>query len=207
MRTSQPPLGPRPARTDRPAPAALRVLRALVAADRPTTIAALSAELGGHSNTVRHQLEHLVETGFAEQARSPGARRGRPASVFTATIAGRQVAVEDTDRDDQRGLLTAVAAQLGRSPDPRTAALELGRAWGSALGAPPGGLPELLARQGFTPRATPEGILLQTCPLLDVARRNPEVVCSIHQGLIDATSESPAELVPFAVPGACLIRV
>ncbi|MCC6497852.1 MAG: transcriptional regulator, partial [Propionibacteriaceae bacterium] len=90
---------------------------------------------------------------------------------------------------------------------PRRAALELGHAWGSNLGDPPGGLLGVLARQGFTPRPTPEGILLQTCPLLEVARRNPEVVCSIHQGLIDATSGSPAELVPFATTGACLIRV
>ncbi len=206
MSTSAPPLGPRPARTDRPGAAALRVLRALVSADRPTTIAALSAELGGHSNTVRHQLEHLVETGFAEQAKLPGGGRGRPAKVFTPTIAGRQVAVEDTDREDQRGLLAAVAVLLERGPDPRGAALELGRAWGSNLGESPGGLLGLLARQGFTPRATSEGILLQTCPLLEVARHSPQVVCGMHQGLIDATGESPATLVPFAVPGACLVR-
>ncbi len=156
---------------------------------------------------MRHQLEHLVENGFAELATLPGAGRGRPANVFTPTIAGRQVAVEDTDRDDHRDLLAAVATQLAQASDPLAAALALGRAWGShVVEGASGGLVGLLARQGFTPRVTPDGILLQTCPLLAVARRSPEIVCTIHQGLIDATSESPATLVPFAVPGACLIK-
>ena len=52
--------GPQPARTDRPREAALRVLRELVAADGPATLAMLTQSLGGHPNTTRMQLEHLV---------------------------------------------------------------------------------------------------------------------------------------------------
>ena len=67
------------------------------------------------------------------------------------------------------------------------------------------GLLRTLAGQGFTPEETEEGIALRTCPLLSSAQRRPDVVCGIHQGLIDAISPEPLILRPFAVPGACLI--
>ena len=64
----------------------------------------------------------------------------------------------------------------------------------------------ILTGQGFTPMATPDGIALRTCPMLASARRHPQVVCGIHQGLIDAIAPEPRQLVPFAAVGACLIR-
>ena len=49
-------------------------------------------------------------------------------------------------------------------------------------------------------------LLYTSCPLLASARRYPDVVCGIHQGLIDAISHEPQELLPFVAAGACLIR-
>ena len=62
-----------------------------------------------------------------------------------------------------------------------------------------------LAGQGFTPQQQPDGIHLLTCPMLAEARDAPEVVCSLHQGMLDALSEVPLRLVPFAGPGYCLV--
>lgn len=199
--------GPQPARTDRPRKAALRVLQALLASDGRGTIATLHATLGGHANTVRAQLENLVSDGFVTQTSLPTPGRGRPARAYVATIAGRQVALEDPDREGQSALVEAVAEHLAGTADPAAAAHSVGLNWGGLLAATAGGeLVSILAGQGFTPLATADGIALRTCPLLASARRHPDVVCGIHQGLIDAISSEPRQLLPFAAAGACLIR-
>ena len=200
-------LGPQPARTDRPRKAALRVLRALLASDGRGTVATLHAALGGHANTIRVQLEHLVADGFVTQTSVAAPGRGRPARAYFATVAGRQVAVEDPDRQGQSALVEAVAEHLADTADPTAAAHSVGLNWGGLLAATGGGeLVSILAGQGFTPLVTSDGIALRTCPLLASARRHPDVVCGIHQGLIDAVSSEPLQLQPFAAAGACLIR-
>jgi predicted ArsR family transcriptional regulator len=200
-------LGPQPARTDRPRQAALRVLQALIASDERGTVATLNAALGGHANTIRVQLEHLVADGFVTQTSLPTPGRGRPARAYLATIAGRQVAGEEPDRQGQSALVEALAEHLAGTDDPAAAAHSVGLNWGSLLAASGGGeLISILAGQGFTPLATSDGIALRTCPLLASARRYPDVVCGIHQGLIDAISHEPQELLPFVAAGACLIR-
>ena len=199
--------GPQPARTDRPRKAALRVLRALLATDGRGTVATLTSALGGHANTIRVHLDHLVSDGFVTQTSLPTPGRGRPARAYLATIAGRQVAVEEPDRQGQSALVEALAEHLAGTADPAAAAHSVGLKWGSLLAATSGGeLVSILAGQGFTPLATPDGIALRTCPLLASARRHPDVVCGIHQGLIDAVSSEPLQLQPFAAAGACLIR-
>ena len=200
--------GPLPARTDRPRAAALRVLRAVAAATGPVTLAELTDTLGGHPNTTRAQLERLVVDGFAVETPAVSAGRGRPAHSYEATIVGRQVALEDPDRDGHDELVDAVAEHLIGTEDPVGAALSLGAAWGRRLAASERArdLVGVLASQGFTPELTGDEIALRTCPLLDSARQWPAVVCAIHQGVIDAVSPEPRKLLPFAVPGACLIR-
>src|SRR5690606_30973856 len=124
---------------------------------------------------------------------------------------GRQVVEQDDPlAADQQALIEAVSDQLATLPDPPAAAVALGRAWGSRL-AEPGDAAEpaaiaVLARPGFTPTTTAEGILLQTCPLLAAARRRPEVVCGIHQGMLETATGSPVTLLPFAHPDGCLLR-
>ena len=77
----------------------------------------------------------------------------------------------------------------------------------------------LLDRLGFSPRmrsvpgaeATDDTreVELRTCPLLDAARRHPEVVCQVHAGLVSGAdaayggSGEGVRLVPFASRGAC----
>lgn len=199
--------GPQPARTDRPRKAALRVLQALVASDGGGTVATLHAALGGHANTVRVHLEHLVGDGFVTEASVSTPGRGRPARAYLATIAGRQVAGEDPDRQGQSALVEALAEHLAGAADPGASAHSIGLNWGSLLAAAGEvGLVSILADQGFTPMGTSDGIALRTCPLLASARRHPDVVCGIHQGLIDAIASEPQQLLPFAAVGACLIR-
>lgn len=199
------PLGPQPARTDRPRDAALRVLRALAGSAEPLTITTLTAQLGGHPNSVRMHLEHLVGEGFAAELAAPASGRGRPPRAYLATIAGRQVAGQEDGWDGGPALVAAVAEQLADGPEPASEARRLGRRWGRRLKHADAGLLTTLAAQGFTPRLGEDGIELLTCPLLETARQLPEVVCSMHQGLIDELADRPLQLLPFARPGACLV--
>ena len=56
-------------------------------------------------------------------------------------------------------------------------------------------------------------IALLRCPLLDAAKRNPEIVCNVHLGLVRGmlevidSDDVSADLDAFAVPGACILHV
>ncbi len=196
--------GPQPVREDLPSGVALDLLRALARVPGPVTITELQAELGGHPNRFRAPLEHLVTLGFASETTTAAAGRGRPARAYEATPVGAQVALEDPGRQVYVALVEAVADSLRTGPDPETAARDLGRSWGGRL--PGARLVPALAAQGFSPLRRADDILLRTCPMLEAARRDPVVVCSVHQGMLDALAGPDLTLVPFATPEGCLVR-
>jgi predicted ArsR family transcriptional regulator len=204
----------------------------------PTTVGDLVATVGGHPNTTRHHLRVLLDARLVrEEGAAPAAGRGRPAVRYDLTPSGRAVI-----RDDAAGrgsaaaeyvaLAAAFAERLAeRDGDPGSDARAIGRAWGTGLAATDADdvgvgtsgqdrVLGLLERLGFSPSAedadgpgsgTP--VLLRTCPLLDAARRHPEVVCQVHLGLVAGAIEAQGEpsdglgLVPFARPGACVLTL
>ena len=124
------------------------------------------------------------------------------------------------------GLATALAMQLARtSAHPRDDAIEAGRVWGEQLAgehtapsSPAGARREvvdLLTGLGFDPTTDSRvrTVRLRQCPLIAAAREEPEVVCSVHLGIVrgalDAwnTRSDETSLVPFAEPGACLLHL
>ncbi|MFZ5871716.1 MAG: helix-turn-helix transcriptional regulator [Actinomycetota bacterium] len=191
----------------------------------PATVATLAGELALHPNTVREHLDALVERGLALRERAPARGRGRPAWTYTAASG----AVEPDARvREYAGLATALAGHLARtSSEPTAEALEAGRAWGRELAAaaapePPASAAQarrkivaLLDGLGFAPepdaRATTAA--LRRCPLLDAARRYPDVVCSVHLGIVrgalDVYGGDPerTDLLPFSEPGACRLHL
>lgn len=221
------PLGPSPVRAPAQASAALsgpraRVLELLQRQTGPATIAELAGELGVHANTVREHLDALVGRGLATRQVAPARGRGRPAWTYLAA----PHAVEPDPRvRDYAGLATALAAHIARtSADPAADALAAGTAWGRELAAErsvgPAGRGQVGARRevvglldelGFDPQpdARVTTAALRRCPLLDAARRHPDVVCQVHLGIVRGALEvlggEPAgtRLVPFAEPGAC----
>lgn len=79
-------------------------------------------------------------------------------------------------------------------------------------------LGELLDRAGFDCRTTAEpggGYTqrLRRCPVLDLAREHPDVVCTSHLGMArellahDGVAPERVTLEAFAEPGACLLRI
>jgi predicted ArsR family transcriptional regulator len=200
------------------------VLERLQHATAPATVTALAEELGVHVNTVREHLDALVAAGFAMRGRAPAAGRGRPAWQYTAT----DLVEQDVRLRDYAGLDGALAGPPERtSTDAGADARAIGRTWGAELArevpAESGAGQEsahyrtvaLLAVLGFAPEASTAAtsVALRRCPLLDVARAHPEVVCNVHLGIAQGALEvfggdpEPAAMLPFAEPGACRLHL
>jgi predicted ArsR family transcriptional regulator len=191
-------------------------------ADGPTTAAAVADHTGLHLNTARFHLDGLVEQGFAERRAEERGTPGRPRVLYSAVAAA-------TDEPRSYELLSRMLVGLVASLDQgASAATEAGRSWGSHLvdHAPPTErideqaalerLDTLMARIGFAPRTRPGGepeVHLHHCPFREVAQENPEVVCSMHLGLMQGaldrlgTSAAVESLHPFATPQACVARL
>lgn len=187
-----------------------RVLR-LLEMRGGSTSAELVAATGLHENTVRGHLEQLRRDGHVRREPAPGAGRGRPA--------WRWAAVDAEDAAPYAGLAAALAdAMVRRMPDAVARAREAGALWGARLAS---GRPQEQARsvvtdvmreQGFAPEDDGDAILLRRCPLLAAAAQRTDVVCAVHEGMIEGlarTRDADAEsrLIPFAADGACVLHL
>ncbi len=239
-------MGPAPTRPPAEPPAELldparrRLLRVVAGRDAGSapTVTDLVAAVGGHPNTTRHHLRALVAAGLVRAERTaPSGGRGRPATRYAATRAGREAdspGPGGAAAEEYVALAGAFAERLAeRDGDPGADARAIGRAWGGGLAASEAAAEGagsdqsaeervlgLLDRLGFSPSAEPRDesssgttVLLRTCPLLDAAKRHPEVVCQVHLGLVAGALEAfdaPSDgvgLVPFARPGACVLAL
>ena len=205
------------------------------------TVSDLAALVGGHPNTTRHHLRALAAAGLVSQERVPPAGgRGRPATHYSVSRSGRDALAPAGGAAAQEyvALAAAFAQRLAeRDGDPGADARAIGAAWGTGLATrhPDDDRVDLPARErvlrlldrlGFSPETETEAegptaggrgpgttVLLRTCPLLDAARRHPEVVCQVHLGLVAGALEAHLEpteglhLVPFARPGSCVLTL
>jgi len=219
-------LGPAPVRHDAAAASLSdrrsRILESLQQSAAPTTVAALAGQLGLHQNTVREHLDALVERDLATRALIASVGRGRPAWSYAAATDHVE---PDARVRDYAGLATALAGHIARtSDDPTGDALSAGRFWGQELAVGDAArspaaarrrVIELLAGLGFDPTtdARVTKARLRQCPLLDAARANPDVVCSVHLGIVHGALDAlggeseGTTLTPFAEPGACLLHL
>lgn len=196
-----------------------RVLEHLQSCVEPVTPAEVAEALGLHDNTARLHLEGLVAAGLAQQRPGEPAGRGRPPMTY---VSG---APQDADPRirDYAYLAAALASVVAlRSPDPQEDARTAGAAWGRELAtamkpatakAARSEVVHLLDVLGFDPETRAQSVLLRRCPLLDVAREHPDVVCQVHLGLVRGAlaqmgHDAPdAQLDPFAEPGGCRLRM
>ncbi len=217
-------------------PAQADVLAALTSGG-PSTAAGLASRMGQHANTVREHLDALVTVGLAERKRESPAGRGRPAYRYAAVPASAKGAVYRTFLEALLEEFVATgpaerAADLGRRVPLKPT--EDGYA-ASPASSPPTSTPSTATRPtttiprqrlsralaaamdglGFTTEALPrgQGLRLLTCPLIDVATRHAPVVCSFHEGMLQSVAArvgappGTVALMPFAEPGACLVRL
>lgn len=183
------------------------VLDVLRAASEPLDAAAVAEILGSHVTTARFHLDHLVGAGLVQ--RTPGCekRRGRPRILYSPIA-------ESRDEDARDHLLTVLAAALAGEPDGSERAVRAGHRWATNLTAPVAHsdhagtrLVGVLDDLGFAPQVGEHDIRLHACPFREVARAHPEVVCSIHRGLVEQLSDTTVALLPFVEPDLCVIRL
>lgn len=203
-------LGPAPASTQEPlSPSRARVASALDELGPDATLSTLAARLGGHPNATRQHLDGLAADGHATSTPLAAGGRGRPAQGWSLTASGRRALAGDAADTAYAELVDAIADRLAGLPDARAEAHAIGRAWGERRRGR--ALFDVLDELGFAPEPDPDapGVTrLLACPILASAREHPEVICAIHQGLVQGTlGHDRVRLLPFAEIGACRLHV
>src|ERR1035437_7975499 len=202
-----------------------RVLEILQDTGAQLGVSEVAARLSLHPNTVRFHLDALVASGLVDSEAEESDLRGRPRMLYSAN-ANSASAGRRNYRFLAEILASSMAAQVSH---PREVAINAGREWGRYLGEGPppftrvdadeatGRLVSAMEDIGFAPEAVTRGrrrkVLLHRCPFREVAQEHPEVVCSIHLGLMNgllAELDAPLEvnqLDPFVEPSQCAASV
>jgi predicted ArsR family transcriptional regulator len=180
------------------------------------TAAELAAKTGLPLSTVRSQMDRLVADGMLVKARASSGVPYRPAWRYR--VAGDRFRPNLYHR-----MLEPVLDHIAAgNEETRGVARAIGRRWGTALGAGGAGRTALdavlsvLDALGFSPRVmsgpVPE-VHLFRCPYLDLVNRYPDAMCRLHAGIVDGVLETTGQpagtavVVPFAAPGACVVRI
>jgi predicted ArsR family transcriptional regulator len=182
----------------------------------------MAAKMGLHTNTVRLHLDALVAAGLADSEAEKRDLRGRPRKLYSANANSA-----NAGRRSYRLLAQILASSMAaQTSHPREVAINAGQEWGRYLGEGPTPFKRVDADEatrrlvsamediGFAPGAVTKGrrrqVLLNSCPFREVAQEHPEVVCSIHLGLMNgllAELDAPLEvdrLDPFVEPSLCV---
>ena len=158
------------------------------------TSAELASDLGIHPSTARFHLDHLVEQGRATMTRRHRATRGRPHTLF--------ILVSDEGPRAYRLLAQMLVEEVVLANNPTATAMRIGQRWGRRR---PDDLVAVLDDMGFSPTVEEDGIELRHCPFLDLARDYPQVVCSLHCGVVEGVTGQAATI--DANPGVrCVVH-
>lgn len=196
-----------------------RLLATLEETGRPMGVRELAASIGLHPNSVREQLQVLMDAGLVIGEVAPPSGRGRPGH--------RYLARPDSDAEEPYRVLSRVLVdELGRSPDAGAASTSAGERWGqtmiSSTGAPMAAddairrLIGILDDAGFEPEAPADPtapIRLRRCPFEALAHDHETVICGVHLGLMRGALRAlgaPLDAVrlrPFVEPGVCLAHL
>ena len=205
----------------------LRLLDALRATDQPLDVQELASACGLHITTVRFHLDVLTHAGLVRGHTSRSGTRGRPRLRYTP--ASRTAGAGD--RTGYELLAEILAAHWAGDRDERAhRAEQAGWAWAAPPGPASGptatvatlatvgvNVNAVFAELGIDPELASEGedlrFRLHACPFQAIAERHPEVVCSIHLGLLRrAIAEVGAppvavNLQPFVQPHLCVADI
>jgi predicted ArsR family transcriptional regulator len=165
-------------------------------ASHPIGTAEIAERLGLHPNTVRPHLDRLREVGLIDVATEPRAGGvGRPQHRFSLRADAPSLGLEPPAMPTLAALLLRLADGAGATG---AEALDIGREQGEAdaIGYTRAAscLEALVAEldeRGFDPAVggTDDGetavIGFAHCPYRELAEAHPELVCSLHQGMVE----------------------
>ena len=200
-----------------------QLLDVLRAANGPVCAGELAAAVGLHVTTARAHLRVLEVAGLVLRSQRPPSGPGRPRQFFEAVA-------EDGFVGEHRRLAELLAGALATGGEEGCRrAEEAGRRWAQREVPAAGHLSweraveevgEMFERMGFAPRRVDADrpgyrLALDGCPFRDVARVHPDVVCTLHLGLLRGAlarfglpelAES-GQLRPFVAPELCMAEV
>lgn len=177
----------------------------------------LATRLGVHANTVRWHLGVLADAGVVESRAEARATPGRPRILYVV-----RPGADEPARDEYRLLATALTSTLAGLDDGAERAYASGRAWGRYLVPRPEPgtrvdatteVVALLGEQGFAPTVEANEICMHRCPFVELALTHPDIVCTLHRGLVDGALEElrsdlrTEELEVFPTPDVCIARL
>ncbi len=210
-----------------------QVLELLMGSAAALDAAAVASRIGLHVTTARFHLDQLENAGLIRRAVGRAGARGRPRILFTAGPAAREGGAQ---HELSRVLATALAEDADRG---RSRAIRAGETWAesyadelrasTAEGIRP--LLTILDRLGFDPEldvpdpdpapkpesaagtGTAAVVSLLACPFRADAREAPDVICSVHLGLVRGVARTLGHdpdqvgLRPFVGPELCHVHL
>jgi predicted ArsR family transcriptional regulator len=185
------------------------ILAALRGAGRPLSVTEAAVIVHLRPSTTRFHLNLLVSAGLVECSAEQRAMPGRPALRYrepptlfethtdTTTASNVPGDAKPSAKDNYLPLASLLAGSLSLDMDPSLAAREAGRRWSHVLEVtepddavdPVDEVVDVMDKLGFAPdrSAGQDEIQLHRCPFEVVAREHRQVVCGVHQGMLEET--------------------
>ncbi len=175
----------------------------LARSPRPLATADVATALGLHPNTVRPHLERMRDVGLLEVRSESRRGVGRPQHLYSLAADSPSLGLEPASFPILARMLLRLAAATGADA---AEAAEVGRDQGRADGErlrPKGCLGAVVAQldaMGFDPALAIDDdpasaaetltIAFAHCPFRDLAEQRPDLLCSLHRGLIEGVVET-----------------
>jgi len=164
----------------------------LARSPQPLATADIAESLGLHVNTVRPHLERMREIGLLEVQSDNRGSVGRPQHRYLLAADAPSLGLEPPAFPILARMLLRAADLAGTSAEEAVdAGREQGRADGTKVRRRPclEALVAELDRLGFDPAIASDDqtatIAFAHCPFRELAESNPDLVCSLHRGLVE----------------------
>jgi predicted ArsR family transcriptional regulator len=203
----------------------------LARSPRPLVTAEIAETLGLHPNTVRPHLERMRDVGLLDVTTDARGEVGRPQHRYSLAADAPSLGLEPPTMPVLARMVLSLAERLGAGADDAAEVGETeGRARAAAYVDAPSALEALVAdldRLGFDPIVTEGGVgdeeaadpddvtavvAFANCPFYDLARAHPDLVCSLHRGLVSGFvaqmgDAEVAEFCPLAHRTPCQVSL
>jgi predicted ArsR family transcriptional regulator len=192
--------------------------RFVVAQVDPVSREQAAAGVGVAHHVAKFHLDRLESDGLldVEYRRPPGRGgpgAGRPTKLYRRSAHDVAVSLPERRYDlASRVMVEAIAAAQIEGTPVAEALGAAARKYGETLGEQGNDVTQVLADNGYEPRAGDEGIVLTNCPFGGLAKTHTELVCGMNLDLIGgvlsglpSTVDAHARLAP--APGRCCVVV
>ena len=170
----------------------------LARAPMPLATAQIAESLHLHPNTVRPHLDRMREVGLLEVVTDAQGTVGRPQHRYSLAGDAPALGFEPPAFPVLARMLLRLAASARL---PAADAIEAGREQGASAAArrtAPGTCAEALSAElaalGFDPESVVDDdsatIAFTRCPFGELAEANPDLVCSLHRGLVEGFADA-----------------